>query len=33
MKRIMEANELKDIIVDKLVGYGEDRRSINLNVF
>ena len=33
MNRIMEANELKDIIVDKLVGYGEDRRSINLNVF
>ena len=33
MKRIIETNELKDIIVDKLVGDGEDRLSYNINVF
>jgi hypothetical protein len=31
--RIMEENELKDIIIDKLLGDGEDRRSYNLNIF
>jgi hypothetical protein len=29
----MDTNELKDIIIDKLLGDGEDRSSINLNIF